>query len=388
MPTLKDLIGPIGVDEFFRSRHGKAHLISSDIPGLPGWDAFNVALSKITIEDRKRLVFSSNRKTDDSPDDVWRSNGDVSPAAVRRRIRAGETLIINHFNLDTDAFKPLEHDFRRWFHENLNVNCYVSMRPQIGFGPHWDDHDVFAVQLEGRKYWALYGFTGQDPLDKAHCPPLPPDPKPIWEGYLEKGQCLYLPRGLWHSAVSTGAPSMHVACGARGPTGVDVIAWLAAVARDESLLRAGIRPGNGGAGMRAELSAALCDFLRGHAATDLVERFLEDRSMQTPPEGIPGFPDSLEIEETDVLTSIITYTGPPAPRVFKDSERFETIIGGVKVTAPATCLPAFEHLCRNGQSPFEVLRQLADQASAEALRGLIADLEAADAAVALHLARV
>lgn len=367
MPSLNDLVAPISLEEFFKTRHGTSHFISANIEGLPGWGALNAALSRATIEDRARMAFSSNRKADEAPDDIWKTNGDVSAAAVHRRIKAGETFILNHFNLDTDAFKPLEKDFRHWYNENLNVNCYVSMRPQIGFGPHWDDHDVFAIQLEGRKYWALYGFTDQNPLDKGQCPPLPPNPKPIWEGYLEKGQCLYLPRGLWHSAVSTGSPSMHVACGARGLTGVDVISWLAACARDEPELRVGVKPGTGGAQSRAALSAALSNFLKSQASDDLVERFLIDRSMQAPPETMVGFPDALEINEKALMGTVIAYSGPASPRVFKGDETFEVVVGGVKLSAAMTCLPAFLHLCAARRTPFGELHELAEGASVEDL---------------------
>ena len=72
-----------------------------------------------------------------------------------------------------------------------------------GFAPHWDDIDAFLLQVEGRKYWKVYApesdsdelpressgnFTEADMRGR----------KPTFEGWLESGDLLYIPRGFIH----------------------------------------------------------------------------------------------------------------------------------------------------------------------------------------------
>lgn len=83
----------------------------------------------------------------------------------------------------------------------VGTNCYLTPPGTQGFAPHFDDVDVFILQLEGKKRWRLYeprtvGETlprfssknfGQDEIGD-----------PCMDVVLEAGDMLYMPRGTIH----------------------------------------------------------------------------------------------------------------------------------------------------------------------------------------------
>ncbi|KIH58791.1 cupin family protein [Ancylostoma duodenale] len=85
----------------------------------------------------------------------------------------------------------------------VGANTYLTPAGSAGFAPHWDEIDAFLLQLEGKKYWKVYAPDSSD--DEL---PLEPsgnftdddmkDRKPTFEGWIEAGDLLYIPRGFIH----------------------------------------------------------------------------------------------------------------------------------------------------------------------------------------------
>lgn len=94
----------------------------------------------------------------------------------------------------------------------IQANAYLSPPGSRGFVPHYDTHDVFALQIAGSKLWRLFG----EPLP-ADAPFRPGDRDPgpaTLTLTLRPGDCLYVPRGLVHEAVNQGGePSLHISFG-------------------------------------------------------------------------------------------------------------------------------------------------------------------------------
>jgi lysine-specific demethylase/histidyl-hydroxylase NO66 len=72
-----------------------------------------------------------------------------------------------------------------------------------GFAPHWDDIDAFMLQIEGKKYWKIYAPENSDdalPLESSanFTDSDFNERKPVFEGWLEQGDSLYVPRGFIH----------------------------------------------------------------------------------------------------------------------------------------------------------------------------------------------
>jgi hypothetical protein len=124
----------------------------------------------------------------------------------------------------------------------VRANLYCTPANSRGFNLHFDTHEVFILQLLGKKQWQIFEPTTRLPLeavpplafetegealrrvcargnssqdiDEAEVGPL------VMEVLLEAGDCLYLPRGVVHQADSRDEPSVHLTIG------VHVVTWL------------------------------------------------------------------------------------------------------------------------------------------------------------------
>jgi hypothetical protein len=109
-------------------------------------------------------------------------------------------------------------------------NAYLSVGGRGTFGKHWDTHDVFAIQLLGRKRWQVFAPTFPLPLamhgsrGSGHTCPASPG----LDCDLEPGDVLYVPRGWWHYAIPYAEPSLHLSVGTYSPSVHDYVQWACA----------------------------------------------------------------------------------------------------------------------------------------------------------------
>src|SRR5512145_3077642 len=74
-------------------------------------------------------------------------------------LRAGATLVFNGFENYSPAALRLCAAVRRFCGAATAGNAYLSVGGRGTFGRHWDTHDVFALQLIGRKRWQVFPAT-------------------------------------------------------------------------------------------------------------------------------------------------------------------------------------------------------------------------------------
>jgi hypothetical protein len=110
----------------------------------------------------------------------------------------------------------------------VQANAYITPPTNRGFDPHYDVHDVFVLQVAGRKRWIVH--------EPVHHHPLPSQPwtqhraaiaarvtdEPVIDTVLSAGDALYLPRGWIHSAQALDTTSIHLTIGVSPVTGLDV----------------------------------------------------------------------------------------------------------------------------------------------------------------------
>jgi ribosomal protein L16 Arg81 hydroxylase len=92
------------------------------------------------------------------------------------------------------------------------------MDSRQAFGPHCDEHDVFAIHFEGEKVWNVYENIEKNPINH---PAFKFDSqervkragKLIDQVTLKPGDLLYLPRGQYHDALASKNGAMHIAFG-------------------------------------------------------------------------------------------------------------------------------------------------------------------------------
>jgi hypothetical protein len=107
------------------------------------------------------------------------------------------------------------------FHERVLVNAYAAWGRSRGFKAHHDDHDVFILQLAGRKFWRIFG-----PSESRSIQNDAPPRGISWEGIIEEGDLLYIPRDWWHEVRPQGEASLHLTCGVQNRNGLDLLAWI------------------------------------------------------------------------------------------------------------------------------------------------------------------
>jgi hypothetical protein len=154
-----------------------------------------------------------------------------------------------------------------------SANLYAGWRTQKGFNVHWDGHEVFVLQLSGRKRWQVFAPTRTDPLSDDSETAQPPTAPPIWEGILNDGDFLYIPRGFWHVATPLDEPSLHVTWGAQPPTGVEFLVWWMRTLRSHPEARASLTQMDDPA-TRKQFVARLMKLMEASAAGDPLGKFL------------------------------------------------------------------------------------------------------------------
>jgi len=106
----------------------------------------------------------------------------------------------------------------------VQANAYLTPAAAQGFAVHHDLHDVFVLQVAGRKRWRIYAPLVELPLRTQAWSPALGDPgAPVQELVLAPGDTLYLPRGWPHEAATGEGESLHLTVGLHPPTRLDAL---------------------------------------------------------------------------------------------------------------------------------------------------------------------
>jgi len=136
----------------------------------------------------------------------------------------GYTIVVNEVNRYSASINTLVHNMRQKLSYKVLANAYLTPANQKALSPHYDAHDVFVLQLSGRKHWHFYD-------DTKFKTPLVNSFQPIFkEGQLsgkkevtvKAGDLMYIPRGLPHEAYTTDESSLHLTIGVYPTQHVDL----------------------------------------------------------------------------------------------------------------------------------------------------------------------
>ena len=131
----------------------------------------------------------------------------------------------------------------------VQINAYVTPPQNQGFAPHYDVHDVFVLQVAGRKRWRIHEPVVRAPLDddawENHRAAVAAraEEAPLIDTVLEPGDALYLPRGTIHSAVALGETSIHLTVGVHPVSRYQLVRHLLELAQDDPELRTSLPMG-------------------------------------------------------------------------------------------------------------------------------------------------
>lgn len=237
------VIAPLSRKSFLSNHRGKTFLHIKGAAGrftdLLAWDDLNTILEQHRLSPPRLKLAQDGRPVDPAR---YLSPGlgglrRLDSGKLVTCLAGGATLILDAVEELAPRVRDLSDSFRDALHSGCYVNLYAGWHSQNGFGLHWDSQDAMILQLSGRKRWQVFEPTRLHPLQDDVEPPPNPTTPPVWDGMLEDGDALYIPRGWWHMAYPVNEPSLHLTFTTVSPHGVDLLGWVTARLRQHAEIR-------------------------------------------------------------------------------------------------------------------------------------------------------
>ncbi|RKH08228.1 hypothetical protein D7V97_20085 [Corallococcus sp. CA053C] len=131
--------------------------------------------------------------------------------------RTGYTPVVRNLHLCWEPIAEIASALALAFGCYISTHLYPTPENSQGFSAHWDDHDIFALQLEGAKEWRLYDSGPQLPRYSQerndYARQRGPTDNPWQIINLEAGDLLYFPKGVVHEPRARTLSSLHLTYG-------------------------------------------------------------------------------------------------------------------------------------------------------------------------------
>ena len=232
--TLQRIVAPVSEEEF-RARYWerKPLIIHRGNPDYYG--------NLFTLQDFDEWSRAGRGyvKTAEATAKVQAKHGSSAEAIEKllTEIRDGHTLILDGVQEFEPRLGMLCRKLGQETAARFQTNIYLTPPQGKGFTPHWDNHDVFIMQVLGSKHWKVEKNRRTLPAKDGT---MAEDREIKGEFYsftLQQGDMLYMPRGFVHAAECGLESSMHITMGMYPDTWDQLIgaAVKAAINRDDSL---------------------------------------------------------------------------------------------------------------------------------------------------------
>ncbi|UUN26602.1 cupin domain-containing protein [Streptomyces sp. FIT100] len=249
-------------------------------------------------------------------------------------LRDGATLIMDQLNTFDPTMEAACRALQWWTHERVQVNTYLTTNEASGFPLHWDDHDVIVVQLAGEKEWEVRDTSRAAPMYRDADPNNTPSDTVIFDGTLQAGDVMHIPRGHWHHASRTGSGSgfsLHATFGVTKRTGASWMAWLGDWCREREVFRHDLDRSQPDSEALVDAAARL---VRDRGPAD----FLVAYEQQTNPGRHVPFLDIFGPLDAVVCTAHFP------PQINESGEAVDVVTSGKRLTLAAEALPALRLL--------------------------------------------
>jgi ribosomal protein L16 Arg81 hydroxylase len=155
-------------------------------------------------------------------------SAEVDRDRVIAEYRAGATVSLPALHRRTGALSQICNHMADLSGHAVHANVYLTPGNAEGFSPHYDTHDVFVLQIAGRKFWKIYEPTQSLPhVSDPYAPESFTVSNPCSCITLNPGDLLYLPRGYIHATSTDDTYSLHVTLGLTVYTYLELISvWM------------------------------------------------------------------------------------------------------------------------------------------------------------------
>ncbi|MGE3143003.1 MAG: cupin domain-containing protein [Hyphomonadaceae bacterium] len=197
--------------------------------------------------------------------EAYIQGGIVDRGMIARQYQGGATIILQQLHQSNPTLAAFCRAVEHVFSAHTQTNIYLTPPTSQGFRTHYDNHDVFVLQVSGEKSWRLYDTPIEAPYRGEGFEPKAHEVGEVKHEFLLKaGDCAYVPRGLMHDAATSGdAPSLHITVGLIVRTWADLmLEAVSEVALKEPAFRRALpagyaRPDFDRAGAEAQFHALL-----------------------------------------------------------------------------------------------------------------------------------
>lgn len=226
--TAEWLFSPLPVDRFLSDHWAKEHhIVRRDDPGYFASLFSARALEEFLEYGRPdpagvRMVKGKEKKDLQA---YRLGNGAIDMVALRNDFADGFTIILNGLERYVGGIAALARGLEVDLNFETQVNAYVTPPGSQGFLPHYDDHDVLVLQIEGSKRWHIFEGEGDVPTRELQ-------QREIFVGeglssatqiLLHAGDLLYVPRGRIHAAETLDETSIHLTLGIHPPNMLELV---------------------------------------------------------------------------------------------------------------------------------------------------------------------
>lgn len=297
-------------------------------------------------------------------------NDQVADDRVLAQLADGATLVLQALHRTWPPLIDFGTQLASELGHPVQINAYVTPPQNRGFAPHYDVHDVFVLQVTGRKQWTIHAPVVTDPLDdqpwEKHRAAIAARTaeEPLIDTVLAPGDALYLPRGTIHAAEALGETSIHLTVGVHPITRYHLVQQLLDAAQGAPSLRTSLpamvdlTSPDELAPHLAETIHALATWLDSVPVAEQARRLGELLQRQTRP--VPLGPlaqltsaDSIDLDTplrlrrgshpllTDTSVTVLGHSIPLSP---PEADAAKTVLTGEAFTPGALGLPAADAL--------------------------------------------
>ncbi|MEM9304536.1 MAG: cupin domain-containing protein [Pseudomonadota bacterium] len=284
-----------------------------------------------------------------------------TPEHVAERVREGATVRIGNMARYAPEVARLVRAFETVIHTDIAVNLYRTPASSRAFDAHFDNHDVFIIQLDGSKTWRLYDpprdlpmevtFPGRLSLMQPKLPfgemflPSRPAVELRDEIRMRPGDLLYIPRGFTHQVFTEDEDSLHLTVAAPVITWYEVAAHaLIEAAAESRALRTALPADFATAGIDAasQVPAEIAAAVATHLTADRIEASFDELAVRfvnsRQPLVEPGEADPVSLDSVLRIAQPMVYT---TQRV---TTHIYLLFRGAFVPVPLRCESMLDHM--------------------------------------------
>ncbi len=214
-------LGELSLDKFLAENwQKKPILIRQALPGIKSPIAADeLAGLACETEVESRLIIH------DAENDQWDlKDGPFAEARFLDLPKTHWTLLVqavDHWVPAAADFLSLFYFIPSWRVDDLMVSYSGD---KGGVGPHYDNYDVFLVQVTGRRHWEVGGLYDESSALRPDTPvKILTEWEPEQSWVLEPGDMLYVPPRVGHSGIAVGDECMTCSVGFRAPAHREIL---------------------------------------------------------------------------------------------------------------------------------------------------------------------